>query len=375
MSKCRVWVVLALLLLPWSFAHAHGQSTALLQITSDSRRDTPGRVQIDVALLDLQQVIGLDRNADAAVSWGELQSQSESITRYVSERIELRSGPRICPLGAGDLLVDTHADGVYAVLVFTADCIAADRELGIDYRLLFDANASHRALASWTIDGRVQASGVIGNGSRSLVWSPTGQGFFEGFAEWVWQGVWHIWVGVDHLLFIATLLLPAMAAAKRRDGSNATLGAALLDVARVVTAFTVSHSLTLVAGTLGWLHFEARWVESAIAATVLFGAVNLVVPLVRKRLWALALGFGLVHGLGFASVLAGLGLDRRTLLRDLLGFNLGVELGQLAVVALLVPLVYSQRDQRWYRTVFTPVAAMTIGVVAVVWVYQRVTPA
>ncbi len=144
-----------------------------------------------------------------------------------------------------------------------------------------------------------------------------------------------------------------------------------MQVVRIVSAFTVSHSVTLVCGALGFLRLDSRWVEAAIALTVLFGAINLVVPVVRRRLWLLALVFGLVHGLGFASVLAGLQLQGAHLVRDLVGFNLGVEIGQLAIVVALVPLLRSARERRWYRRAFEPGAATAIGVMAAVWLVQR----
>ena len=133
------------------------------------------------------------------------------------------------------------------------------------------------------------------------------------------QGVGNIWMGYDHLSLL-TLLLPAVVYRARTGGwtTQPSLRAAVVDVVRVVTAFTLAHSLTLVLASMGVVRFETRWVESAIALTVLLGAINILFPFVRERRWALALVFGLIHGLGFAAALGDLGLGGRNLVRNLL---------------------------------------------------------
>jgi hypothetical protein len=243
------------------------------------------------------------------------------------------------------------------VLVFSSDCVRAGAGVSVDYRLLFDQNPLHRALASYLVDGRVRATDVLSQGTPSVSW-PAEPGYLSGVGSWIAEGIWHIWTGLDHLLFLATLLLAA---------------GTLPQVIRIVSAFTLSHSLTLIAGALGWIHFPSQWVEAAIAATVLVGAINLVLPIARRRLWTLAFGFGLIHGLGFAAVLAGMQLDAAHLVRDLLSFNVGVEIGQLVVAFLLVPLIHLLHDRRWYRLAFTPGAATAIALIAIVWLTQRLS--
>ena len=147
------------------------------------------------------------------------------------------------------------------------------------------------------------------------------------------EGVWHIWKGFDHILFLLTLLFPAVIVYRNgRWEPRDSWQASALDIVKVVTAFTLAHSLTLSLAVLGWVHVPSRIVESTIAATVLLGALNNVVPIVLERRWLVAFVFGLVHGLGFASVLADLGLHGTNLALALVGFNGGVEIGQFAIV-------------------------------------------
>jgi hypothetical protein len=145
----------------------------------------------------------------------------------------------------------------------------------------------------------------------------------------------------------------------------------MIDITKVVTAFTLAHSLTLTLGALGWVYVPTRVVESAIALTVLIGALNIIFAIVRERRWLLAFAFGLIHGLAFASVLVDLGLSGWNLLLALLGFNAGVELGQLAIVVVVVPLMYASRRTVIYRSGLMPAGAVAVACVAAYWFITR----
>jgi hypothetical protein len=142
-------------------------------------------------------------------------------------------------------------------------------------------------------------------------------------------------------------------------------------VVRVVTAFTLAHSLTLTLASLGMLALPSRLVESAIAASVILAALNNLRPLYQRGRVLFAFGFGLLHGFGFASVLAELGLPQGALLLSLVGFNLGVELGQLAIVAVFLPLAWLLRKGLFYRRVVMLGGSAVIALVAAVWLLER----
>ena len=185
--------------------------------------------------------------------------------------------------------------------------------------------------------------------------------------------MWHIWVGFDHILFLLSLLLPAVLAwqASRWQPVQG-FRPAFWDVFRVVTSFTVAHSITLSLAALGIVALPSRLVESAIAASVVVAALNNLKPMVEGRRWLVAFGFGLIHGFGFASVLGELGLPRDALLLALVGFNLGVECGQLVIVALFLPLAYSLRGSRFYRRTVMKGGSLAIAGIAGIWLAERV---
>jgi len=193
------------------------------------------------------------------------------------------------------------------------------------------------------------------------------------FLQFIEDGVHHIWIGYDHMLFLISLLLPSVLL--RRDGHwipVGTLRGALWSVLAIVTAFTLSHSITLTLSALGIIGLPSRLVESGIALSVLLAALNNIWPWVTRRAWLLAFGFGLVHGFGFASVLADLGLPQAALALSLAGFNIGVEIGQLSVVLLVVPAIFLLRERRFYRPLILVSGSCAIATVASVWLISRV---
>jgi hypothetical protein len=192
------------------------------------------------------------------------------------------------------------------------------------------------------------------------------------FLDYFRTGVWHIWTGFDHILFLCALLLPAVL--EHRGGrwqAVASFREAFLEVLSIVTAFTIAHSLTLSLAVLGFITLPSRLIESTIAASVVVAALNNVYPMIAKRLWLVAFVFGLVHGLGFANVLTDLALPKPALAVSLVSFNLGVEAGQLAIVAAVLPLAYLARRSWLYPRLVVGAASLSIAAVASVWLIER----
>jgi len=317
----------------------------------------------DIALRDLDFALGLDADGDAQLTWGEVRSRHADIASYAIARLGLAPGCRLRVVGNQ---VDRHTDGAYAVLLLRGDC-QPGAVFGIDYKLFADFDAQHRGMASITVDGEMQSL-VLGGDSTRFTASggatATG-GMWRQATDYLRHGVWHIWTGYDHILFLLSLLLPAVLAKGWRPASA--------DVLRVVTAFTLAHSITLSLAALQIVALPSRLVESAIAASVAVAALNNVWPLVQGKRWLAAFVFGLLHGFGFAGVLGDLGLPKGAAAVALASFNVGVELGQLAVVAAFVPLAYAMRSTWIYRQVMVRGGSACIAVLATVWLVERAT--
>lgn len=195
--------------------------------------------------------------------------------------------------------------------------------------------------------------------------------FAVAFAAAFRLGAAHIASGGDHLLFLLTLLLPAgLSVVGRRWGERLARRRALGEVLRVITAFTLGHSVTLLLGALGWARLPTVLVESLIAASIAVCAVHALRPIFPRREALVAGAFGLVHGLGFASALEGLGVDGRSLATTLLGFNLGVEVVQAALVVTAFPLLFAVGGTRLGKPLRLGGSVLTLAL-AVVWLVEQ----
>ena len=324
--------------------------------------------QWDIALRDLEYALGIDSNGDGLITWGEVRTRLMAIANYALARLQVQADTTSCTIQFTQQLLDQHSDGAYTVLRLVSDCPATE-SLSLNYQLFFDLDPSHRGLLNITYPSGIQTA-VLSPEQSFIQLTP--RSWWRSFIEYWQEGVWHIWIGFDHILFLLTLLLPAVL--WRENGrwrKVETLRPALWDVVAIVTAFTVAHSITLSLAVLGWVALPSRWVESAIAATVVLAALNNLYPLIQGRRWLLAFCLGLVHGFGFANVLVDLGLPGNTLALALLGFNLGVESGQLAIVSVFIPLAFILRGSWFYRQALLPLGSSAMAMIALVWLLER----
>jgi hypothetical protein len=365
----RLVSALAMLALLAGAVHAHKPSDSYLALRSGGERISG---QWDIALRDLEYAIGLDADGDGAITWGEVRAKHGAIGKYALGRLKFTRAGRECRTRVTDQLVDDHSDGAYAVLRFEAECGPGGvDDVEIEYRLLFDLDPTHRGLLSWRAGGHTVAA-VLGPDSPKFRLAGEAAAPLSQFLAYGKEGVWHIWIGIDHLLFLVSLLLPAVFALARRGWEPVErFTPAFWDVAKVVSAFTVAHSVTLSLAALSIISLPTRLTETAIAFSVLLAALNNIRPVVHGRRWLVAFGFGLIHGFGFASVLADLGLPQGALLLALVGFNLGVEAGQLLIVAAFLPMAYAIRRSWLYRRVILVAGSAVIATIALGWMIER----
>jgi hypothetical protein len=351
-------------------AQAHKPSDSYLALSVDG---AAVRGQWDIALRDLEFAIGLDADGNGEITWGELKVRRKEVESYAFSRLKVLSVGKPCALNAADFLVDEHSDGAYAVLRFDADCGArAPASVEVGYSLFFDLDPTHRGLLRFERGGMAQTA-VLSPERPQLAFRAGESSRLAQFLDYLREGVWHIWIGFDHILFLLSLLLPSVLVLRKGGWKAAErFRDPFWDVFKVVTSFTVAHSITLSLAALAVISLPSRMVESTIALSVVLAALNNLKPVVAERRWAVAFAFGLIHGFGFASVLADLGLPQGALLLALVGFNLGVEAGQLAIVGAFLPLAYALRGTWFYRRLVFTGGSAAITLVALVWLVERV---
>ena len=250
--------------------------------------------------------------------------------------------------------------------------------LTVNYRLLFDVDAQHRGLLKLETPaqdgtGSIKTvSAVFPAENATQTFSLAGSGTLAQLGTYIADGIKHIAIGFDHILFLVALLLPAVLV---REGGRwlpvADIRTAFWSVLKIVTAFTIAHSITLSLAVLNVVSLPSRLVESLIAASVLVTALDNLWPFLPRKRWLVAFAFGLVHGFGFASVLADLNLPNSSLLLSLLGFNLGVEVGQIVLVSILIPLAYLTRNTRAYPRIALQTGSVVIAAVSLGWLLER----
>jgi len=305
------WILFCTALLISATASAHKPSDSYLSLRVTDKQVAG---QWDIALRDLDYALGLDTNQNNQITWNELRAQHRAIASYALSHLQLSVGDSLCPTTAAAHLVDHHSDGAYAVLRFTATCPVRVTALTIDYRLFFDLDPQHKGLLR--LDSPAgQRTAVVDSDRPRQSFALKHRGWLVEFGQYLKLGIWHIWSGFDHLLFLFSLLLPAVLRRRNKQwAASPDLRASLWDVAKVISAFTLAHSVTLILAALGFVTIPTRLVESTIAASVVLAACNNLYPFVLERRWMLAFTFGLIQGFGFASVLSDLNLEPGTLL-------------------------------------------------------------
>jgi hydrogenase/urease accessory protein HupE len=357
MSKRLVRALLAVLTCTGaSVALAHTSGTTYLTVdrTTESRR-----LISDQPLLDLNYELGLDRNADGQLTFDEIDRASARIGALLQHRLRVRSGTGECTgRVSGPLQIADYAEGRYARLEMTLACSGGP--LALDYTAGFRADPLHRVIIS-------------AGGTPAVMLTADTPTWHEAetprqvAVRFLVQGVWHLVTGYDHLAFLLVLLI---AAARPAGGSPRSLRAALLEAAKVVTGFTIAHSLTLGLAATGVVRLPPAPIEVAIAASVVIAALANLRQRSRLNGWHVAAAFGLIHGLGFASALAEL-LGSPPALLAIGTFNLGIEIAQLTIAAVLIPLLWWSFRWRPMARWGVPVMSIAVAAVALGWVLER----
>ncbi len=347
-------------------ARAHLASDSYLRIELEANGRLRG--QWDIALRDLDAAVGLRAGPDGQVTWGMLKSRRDAIETYAFGRLSLVG----CAPRPDDLLVDYHAGVAYAVLRFTADCPGGLGAITLKYNLLFDLDPSHRGLLTLVTQSG-ELSDVLSPDHSEVAIDRAAGTVRDEILRFVSFGVDHILIGYDHLLFVGVLMIVVPF---RRATGIAWLpldrfGTVLVEMLKILTAFTIAHTITLSFALLGIIEVPSRIVDPAIAVTIMLAAIDNVRPILPRIRWNVAFGFGLIHGLAFATALGPMRLPPSGLLLALGGFNLGVEFGQLALALLLVPIVFVVRRERIYLHLLAPGLSAVAFLLASFWFSER----
>jgi len=373
------------------FGHAPDQSYIFLRIYENGMG---GRFEMEVD--DINVALGSDLQKE--LDKEDLAPYLNQLKRYWMDHSKFES-----TFGNHDVLFEDELEililelGTFVIVDFElSNSNQVPEELEVTYNALFDTLSNHQGLL--VIEYNWQA-GIYDNESMvSLIFTPSStkqtldlseDSVMKGFLNMVWMGIWHIFIGLDHILFILALVLPAVVVMLKRTETGPYLPAkvpglgqvnywepvdkfkpAIIYVLTIITFFTIAHCITLSLAALDIFNLPSRFVETLIALSIALAAWHNIKPIFKKD-WLIAFGFGLFHGFGFASVLGDIGLTGEYMVLSLLGFNLGVEIGQVAIIMVIFPILYYLRTTKYYTRILV-YGSLLLIVISLYWFVERV---
>ncbi len=374
----RLFLAYVFLSVP-ALAHQTGNSYLVLT-------ESNGRLQIELDFIvrDLGNLLQPPTPSDAPApvpppaatpTPEQLQAMQPAITQVIQESLGVQLNEEAQPLEFVSQSVVLRNDGLYVRQRFTSPSIAPEIKFVVVRYSFFNQNDKlGRAFFKLQL-GKEEISSVFDSSTQTQRFALGDTKRWSTIGLFTHEGAWHIWGGPDHLLFLLTLLLPGLMLLHRATGTtdtdnNGTKTAAWFAL-KVITAFTLAHSITLLASVLDVISLPSRWIESAIALSIMISAALNLQTRIQWSQWKLAFIFGLIHGMGFANGLRELGLSQTYFIETVLAFNVGVELGQIAaVVAVGIPIILLARQARTKQLVMT-YGSWGVLLISGIWLVQR----
>lgn len=369
----------------FGYSHAPEQGYIFLRVYEN------GGVEGRFELLsdDLNKIFGWDLKSRD----NDLESvlvHSEDIKAYLIKKSNFKSILGQHNLQFGEISI-FHAGSIgdYVQIHFVLDNFdTIPDDLEVTYNIAFEESSTHRGFLTMEYNWK---AGVINDEANIAMYFTRGKttdtmsltegvSIWKGFMAMIQQGIWHIWIGLDHILFLVALVLPAVVRRRKKEEIVSITKSwdpvekfkpAFMYILKIVTFFTLAHTITLSLAALQIIILPSWIVESIIAFSIGLAAYHNIKPIFKGKDWVIAFAFGLFHGFGFASVLGDIGLKDEFLAYSLLGFNLGVEIGQIAIIAAIFPVLYLIRKRSIYSKVIL-FGSILLIVISLYWVIERV---
>lgn len=370
-----LWVSLSVLSLGARSAHSHALEESYVFLTMGDSIEA----RVELGVVELNQALDLGLAEDGSVTEADLASVAPAIIEYVVAGIRVAPDGQDAKLTPHDVLLRNTSFTQFILVNLSAPRPSPPEFIDVGYDLIFDAVPDHRTLLvvenNWlssTFENEADWSLLFDESTRQARLDLSSSSLLLGLAGMVELGMEHIWTGIDHVLFLIALLLPSVM--YRRDKGWQPLPGlktAFFNVVKIVTSFTVAHTVTLSMATLDIVTVDSRLVESIIALSIAVVAIEIVKPMFGNWTYAAVFAFGLFHGFGFASILRDMPIPSDYVAWSLLGFNVGVEIGQLVIVAIAVPILFLLRNWSMYPRFTMPAGACALIVIASYWFIER----
>lgn len=393
MKKIVLLLLLTSFLFPvLTYSHQPNQSIIYMRVYEEAGIDA--RFEINVN--QLNQALGL--NLPKYPKWEDVAPHINKIKKYLLKTTAFSSihgNHKIIFTEADNSMVWTNFGYFIKVPFHLENSEQLPDNLLVTFSSFVDEISNTRNLLTMEYNWK---AGLINNeamfaldfteGDVTKTLDLTDKSMWKGFVAMIKQGVWHIWIGLDHILFLLALILPSVVRRLRTDSGNSVTEAkesgfikwnwipverfkpAFFYILKIVTFFTIAHTITLSLAALKIIDLPSQLVESIIAFSIGLAAYHNIRPIFKGKDWVIAFVFGLFHGFGFASVLGELGFKGEFLTLSLLGFNIGVEIGQIVIIALIFPFLFLIRKLRLYPR-FLVFLSIILIVISLYWFTER----
>ena len=352
--------------------------------------------RFEVNVMQLNEILGL--NLPKRSTWADVAPYADVIKKYLLKNTSFSSslGEHKIVFTKEDASVVSTSFGYFVKIPFHLEnSEALPDELVVTYAAFINEIPNTRNLLTMEYNWK---AGLVNNetmfaldfseGEVTKTLDLTETSMWKGFVAMVKQGVWHIWIGLDHILFLLALILPSVVRRIRPVENDNPADSkikfniwgwkpverfkpAFLYIVKIITFFTIAHTITLSLAALNIVVLPSRFVESIIALSIGLAAFHNIRPIFKGKDWLIAFIFGLFHGFGFASVMGELGFKGEFLTLTLLGFNIGVEIGQLLIIAMIFPVLYFLRNLKLYPKLLVYLSVLLI-IVSLYWLFERV---
>ncbi|MGI9499514.1 MAG: HupE/UreJ family protein [Geminicoccaceae bacterium] len=358
-------------------AHSAGESYIYLAVTENS---ISGR--FEVPFKELEKAVPLDEDGDGTITNDEFAAKADDVYQHLEPRLRFYEGDRPHSVEiTGYQFLDVDFD-VFAQVEFEVPSLGQPPEiLDVEYDFLINGiDPDHRGLL--LIESNTRSGIVANERQHSLVFREgIGRQSFDvdGVSGWVifsrfiGEGIYHIVpIGYDHILFLLSLLLASVMVVRSGRWTPAkSFPEPFWFVVKVVSLFTVAHTITLTLAALDIVRLPVVLVEAVIALSIAIAAVNNLYPFIANRTGTIVFALGLFHGFGFANVLDPLGAQGPSLIPALAGFNVGVEIGQLIVVLAAFPVLFLIRKLPVYKPLILQTGSVGLIAIAGFWFVER----
>ena len=392
MKRTAIQLLFALFLLLPIISMAHRPDRSLIYLRIYEKDGIEG--QFEICVNEMNEYLNLNLGDNPTIE--EVRVHQKTIQDYILKNTSFSSAAGDHPIVfTGDIDKLNLDFGAFFKFYFQLEGVGdVPDSLDVRYNVFLDEDRAHtNALGieynwkSGLLNNEAIIALVFSRGDDKLTLDLTDTSVWKGFWAMIKQGIWHIWIGIDHILFLLALILPAVVRRSRDpelvvvDGAYAgaknwgwwpvrRFKPAFWYIVKVITFFTIAHTITLTLASLEIITLPSRLVESVIAASIGLAAYHNIKPIFKGRDWIIAFGFGLFHGFGFATVLGELGLTGEYLTLSLLGFNIGVEIGQVAIIALIFPILYIIRKGKQYPRLLVYLSIALIAI-SLYWLVER----